>query len=146
MPPAALAAVLALAAPAAAQDDRALVAALDARYQAAVKANDATVMDEILHDQMVLVVGKGAVIARAQLLKDARDKSTIYERRDEEPGSQTVRLYGKDTAVVTAKLGLNYTMTGVSLDGNLWFSDTYVRTARGWKYAFGQASIALPPT
>jgi hypothetical protein len=26
----------------------------------------------------------------------------------------------------------------------LWFSDTYVRTQRGWRYAFGQASIALP--
>jgi len=28
----------------------------------------------------------------------------------------------------------------------LWFSDTYVRTATGWRYVFGQASIALPKT
>ena len=27
----------------------------------------------------------------------------------------------------------------------LWFSDTYVRTPDGWKYAFGQVSLPLPP-
>jgi hypothetical protein len=26
----------------------------------------------------------------------------------------------------------------------LWFSDTYVRTKSGWKYAFGQASLRIP--
>jgi hypothetical protein len=26
----------------------------------------------------------------------------------------------------------------------LWFSDTYVRTPGGWRYAFGQASLSLP--
>ena len=26
----------------------------------------------------------------------------------------------------------------------LWFSDTYVRTKGGWRYAFGQASLRLP--
>ena len=29
-------------------------------------------------------------------------------------------------------------------DYKLWFSDTYVRTPQGWRYAFGQASLALP--
>ncbi|MGH8236878.1 MAG: hypothetical protein ACREXP_07615 [Steroidobacteraceae bacterium] len=26
----------------------------------------------------------------------------------------------------------------------LWFTDTYVRTRDGWRYAFGQASLPLP--
>lgn len=26
----------------------------------------------------------------------------------------------------------------------LWFSDTYIRTPAGWRYAFGQSSIPLP--
>ena len=127
-----------------ADQDRSEVAALDTRYQAAVKVNDAATMAEILHDDMVLVVGAGAVVTRADLLKDAKAATTIYQMQDEEPGTQTVRLYGADTAVVTAKLWLKYTAGGKAFDRRLWFSDTYVRTPKGWKYAFGQSSIALP--
>ena len=60
-------------------------------------------------------------------------------------GTQTLRVYG-DTAVVTARLwlkGANPDGTG-AFDRKLWFSDTYVRTPAGWRYAFGQASTALP--
>jgi hypothetical protein len=49
-----------------------------------------------------------------------------------------------DTAVVTALLWIKYTHEGKELDYKLWFSDTYVRTPKGWRYALGQASIALP--
>jgi ketosteroid isomerase-like protein len=136
-----LAAAMVQAAP---LDDRATVAALDVRYQAAVKANDAETMAAILADDMVLVVGRGDVVTRADLLDGARAASVVYEQQDEEPGSQTVRMYGRDTAVVTAKLWLKYTTGGKAFDRRLWFSDTYVRTAKGWKYAFGQASLALP--
>ena len=41
------------------EQDRAAVAALDTKYQAAVKANDATTMDRILADDFVLITGKG---------------------------------------------------------------------------------------
>lgn len=122
----------------------AIVAELDTRYQAAVKVNDAKTMAEILHPQMILVVGKGTVVTREDLLKDARARTVVYEQQDEEPGSQTVRVFGPDTAVVTAKLWLKYTVGGEAFDRRLWFSDTYVRTPQGWKYAFGQSSIALP--
>lgn len=139
-----LAAVLATAAAAAPADDRAAVAALDTRYQAAVKANDAHGMAAILHDDMILVVGVGNVFTRADLLKSARDRTAVYEIQDEDPGTQTVRLYGRDTAVVTARLRLKYTSAGKAFDRKLWFRDAYVRTPSGWRYAFGQASLALP--
>lgn len=124
----------------------AIVAELDTRYQAAVKANDAATMAEILHPDMILVVGKGSVVTRENLLKDARARTVVYDQQDEEPGSQTVRVFGPDTAVVTAKLWLKYKVGGEAFDRKLWFSDTYVRTPQGWKYAFGQSSIALPPS
>jgi uncharacterized protein (TIGR02246 family) len=143
----AAAAALALtAADAQAADDAATVAALDVQYQAAVKANDAETMAKILHPQMILVVGSGAVISRDDLIAEARKQSMAYEIQDEEAGSQTVRLYGRDTAIVTAKLRLKYVAGGKAFDRTLWFSDTYVRTAEGWRYAFGQASLALPQT
>jgi ketosteroid isomerase-like protein len=131
------------AAPLCAGSDGETVADLDTRYQRAVKANDAETMDAILHDDFILVLGTGAVFDKRQLLAVTRQRTIAYERQDEEPGSRTVRVYG-DTAVVTARLWLKDGSDGRSVDIKLWFSDTYVRTPQGWRYAFGQASLPLP--
>ncbi len=125
------------------EDDKRAVAALDTEYQAAVKRNDAETMGRILHDDFVLVVGTGKVSTRADLLEGARNQDVIYEHQEEEEGTQVVRVWG-DTAVVTAKLWLKGVSGTVTFDKKLWFSDTYVRTKNGWKYAFGQASLSLP--
>src|SRR5438477_3344312 len=85
------------------EEDAKTVAALDTKYQAAVKANDATTMDQILADDFVLVTGRGKVYSKADLIESARKKEVTYERQDEEPGTQKVRVWG-DTAVVTALL------------------------------------------
>ena len=124
-------------------DDVKIVADLDTRYQAAVKINDADTMAKILHDRFVLVIGNGAVFTKADLIQGARDRTTIYEKQDEEPGSQIVRVWG-DTAVVTAKLRLVGKSGGKAFDRTLWFSDTYARTTSGWQYVLGQASLPLP--
>ncbi len=114
-------------------------------YQAAVKANDAATMDGILADDFVLVTGHGAASTKADLIKQAQEKRTIYEHQEEEEGTRKVRVWG-DTAVVTAQLWIKGTEQGTPLDYRLWFSDTYVRTPLGWRYVFGQASIPLPIT
>ena len=143
---AALAALLvAGAAHASPEEDRRIVAALDTEYQAAVERNDADAMAAILHPDMILVVGRGAVFTRDDLLRSARERDIIYEHQAEDEGTQVVRLYGEDTAVVTARLWLKgVTREGEAFDRRLWFSDTYVRTPEGWRYAFGQSSISLP--
>ena len=132
-----------LAATAAMADDTAIVAALDTRYQAAVKANDAAEMDRILADNFVLVTGRGKTYSKADLLASARSKEIAYEQQDELSQTQTVRVWG-DTAVVTALLWIKGKQGEQSFERKLWFSDTYVRTAKGWRYAFGQASLPLP--
>lgn len=119
-----------------------LVAKLDTEYQAAVKAHDAATMDRILGDDMVLITGRGKVFTKADLLKDAREKTTTYDKQDEL--EQKVRVFGDHTAVVTALLWIKGTTDGKTSDRKLWFSDTYVKTAKGWRYVLGQASIALP--
>ena len=118
-------------------DDQATVARLDTEYQAAVKRNDVEGMSRILAEPMVLVSGGGQVVTREQLLAEARAKTVTYEQQDEMPGTQVVRVWG-DTAVVTALLWLKGVDSGKAFDRKLWFSDTYVRTKDGWKYAFGQ--------
>jgi len=120
-------------------DDKKTVAALDTKYQAAVKINDASTMAGILADDFVLVTGSGKTYTKADMLDEAR-RGDIYSQNDEEV--QTVRVWG-DTAVVTAKLWEKYTSNGMSFDHKFWFSDTYVRTSAGWKYVFGQSSLPL---
>jgi ketosteroid isomerase-like protein len=127
-----------------AEDEKA-VADLDTRYQAAVERNDAETMGRILLDDFALVVGNGTTYTKADLLKSAQAREFVWEHQVEEPGTQKVRVWG-DTAVVTAKLWLKGTSGGKAIDKRLWFSDTYVRTPTGWRYAFGQASLSLPPS
>jgi hypothetical protein len=131
------------AARASSDDPRELVAALDTEYQAAVKVNDAQIMERILHKEMILVLGNGTTSTRDELLREARDRSITYEQQDEDPGTRTVRLWG-DTAVVTARLWVKGVSNGRAFNRRLWFSDTYVHTRDGWRYAFGQASLHLP--
>jgi uncharacterized protein (TIGR02246 family) len=128
---------------ASAEEDARAVAALDTKYQAAVKANDAATMDQILADDFVLVTGRGSVFSKVDLIDSARKKEATYERQDEEPGTQKVRVWA-DTAVVTALLWIKSVQGGKPADYKLWFSDTYVRTPTGWRYVFGQASLPLP--
>src|SRR6266513_4125333 len=125
---------------ASASDDEKIVAALDTQYQAAVKNNDAAAMDRILADDFVLVTGRGQTYTKADQLKEARGKFRIYEHQED--SSQKVRVWG-NTAVVTALLWAKGTEEGKPFEYKLWFSDTYVRTATGWRYAFAQASLPL---
>jgi ketosteroid isomerase-like protein len=133
----------AFAARASSDDPRQLVAKLDVEYQAAVKVNDVKTMERILHKDMILVLGNGTAETREELIKEARDKSITFEQQEEDPGTQTVRVWG-DTAVVTARLWVKGVNNGHAFNRHLWFSDTYVRTRDGWRYAFGQASLHLP--
>jgi ketosteroid isomerase-like protein len=125
-------------------EDRRAVAALDTAYQAAVERNDAQAMAAILHEDMILVLGTGKLHTRDELLRAARERRIVYERQVEDPGTQTVRLYGGHTAIVTARLWIKGVRESKPLELRLWFSDTYVRTPLGWRYVFGQASTPLP--
>jgi ketosteroid isomerase-like protein len=117
------------------------VAKLDTEFQAAVKVNDAQTMSRILHENMVLVSGTGSVSTAAELILEARDKVIKYEQQDEDPGTQSVRVWG-DTAVVTARWWVKGMHGSTAFDKHVWFSDTYARTPHGWRYVFGQVSLS----
>jgi len=136
-----LALVAGNAARASVADDQKTVAALDTRYQAAVKQNDAAQMDLILADDFVLVTGSGKTYSKHDLLEEARGQRIQYELQDDT--EKTVRVWG-DTAVVTAKLRAKGTEDGKAFDYEVWFSDVYLRTSAGWRYAFAQSSLRLP--
>jgi len=121
--------------------DKATVAALDERYQAAVKINDADTMDRILADDFTLVTGSGKTYNKANLLQEARSGRVAYTHQEDR--DRRVRVWG-DTAVVTAKLWEEGTDTGKPFSYTVWFTDTYLRTPSGWRYVFGQSSLPLP--
>src|SRR5262249_41755735 len=129
--------------PSSLEQDRKAVADLDTEYQAAVKRNDVATMDRILADDFVLVTGRGKTYTKADLLDEARGGLMVYERQEDT--HQTVRVWG-DTAVITALLWEKGTNAGKPFDYKVWFSDTYVRTPKGWRYVFGQSSLPLPET
>jgi ketosteroid isomerase-like protein len=136
--------LIATAARSSPSDDRRVVAALDTAYQAAVEKNDAASMAAIQHEDMILVYGDGTMRTGEELLRDAREKRIVYERQVEDPGTQTVRMYGEHTAVVTARLWIKGIQNGKPIHFRVWFSDTYIRAPAGWRYVFGQASMPLP--
>ena len=119
--------------------DEQTVARLDTLYHSAVKANDVAIMDEILADDFVLVTDRGASLTKADLIKEAKEKRTIYEHQEVEEGTQKVRIW-RDTAVVTALLRIKGTRDQNPFDYKVWLSETYVRTPTGWRYVFGKAS------
>ena len=131
----------------AAEDPKSIVSKMDVDYQDAVERNDWQAMDRILHPDFVLVLGDGTVYNRQQLIDSARNRNIAYEQQREVPSSQVVRMYGKDTATVTALLILKGKRgkDQSALDFRVWFTDTYVRTDKGWRYALGQAGARLPP-
>ncbi|MFT3807083.1 nuclear transport factor 2 family protein [Arenimonas sp.] len=119
--------------------DIALLHALDDEYQSAVKNNDAETMDRILTDNFTLVTGRGAIIDKQELLREAWDEKYRYERQ--ESSERTVRLLNADTAVVSALLWVKAEdREGGILEYKVLFSDVYIRTATGWRYAFAQSS------
>jgi len=122
-------------------DDEKAVAALDTEYQAAVKNNDVPTMDRILADDFVLVTGLGKTHSKRDLLEEARSKGMQYERQED--SQRKVRVWG-DTAVVTALLWAKGTEDGKPFDYKLWFSDVYLKTEKGWRYVFAQASTRIP--
>ena len=122
-------------------DDEEAVAALDTEYQAAVKNNDVATIDRILADDFVLVTGLGKTYSKSDLLEEARSKRMQYERQED--SQQKVRVWG-DIAVVTALLWAKGTQVGKPFDYKLWFSDIYLKTDKGWRYVFAQASARIP--
>ena len=124
-------------------DDQRTVAALDIKYQKAVEQNDAKTMAEILTDGFILVEGDGKRSTKADLVDDAKSGKTHYEHQED--SRRSVVVHG-DTAIVTALLWAKGIEDGMKVDYKVWFTDIYVRTPKGWRYFYAQASLSLPNT
>jgi ketosteroid isomerase-like protein len=122
-------------------EDKKAVEELDIAYQKAVEKGDTQTMAKILADDFVLVEGDGKRSSKTDLIEDLKSGKSHYQHQVD--SERTVVVWG-DTAVLTAKLYVKGVEDGARSDYFMWFSDTYVRTPKGWSYVFGQASLPMP--
>lgn len=121
--------------------DAVTIIELDRAYQDAVFRNDAAAIERLLPDDFALVTGRGKVIGKGDLLREAREQVAIYERQHD--SRQSVRFIGP-IAVISALLHAKGSQDGKPFDYRLWFSDVYLCTRSGWRYSYAQSSIPLP--
>src|SRR5437667_12572112 len=77
------------------EQDAKTVAALDTKYQAAVKSNDAATMDQILADDFALVTGRGKVSSKADLIESARKRKSPKNLRTENLEHRKAKWWAK---------------------------------------------------
>src|SRR5437667_3968287 len=77
------------------EEDAKTVAALDTKYQAAVKSNDAATMDQILADDFALVTGRGKVSSKADLIESARKRKSPKNLRTENLEHRKAKWWAK---------------------------------------------------
>ena len=130
-----------LCAPAPAADDGPRLRNLERELNRAIAQRDARRVDEMLSDDWVLITGTGRMKSKQDVL--AEIALPDLEFQDNDTRDVMVRVWG-DTAVVTALLWIKGTGSDKPFERKLWFSDTYVRTPKGWRYVLGQASLPLP--
>jgi ketosteroid isomerase-like protein len=111
---------------------------LNSTLQVATKNYDIAVLNNLVSSDYELVSSHGKVYDRAAFLKDAADRSAVYEIN--QPEDVAVRHYNGDCAVVTAVLHVRYRTGGKTVDVRIRYGDTWVKLNGTWRYVYGQAS------
>jgi ketosteroid isomerase-like protein len=107
--------------------------------QAALSKNDADGMDRIYADNYMLVNNDGSVQTRAERLASLRSGEAKYTSFSySEP---VIRVNPEATgAVVIAKLSMNGTFKGRTLNGDCRVTQVYSKTKDGWRQVSAQAT------
>jgi ketosteroid isomerase-like protein len=111
---------------------------LNSTLQVATKNYDIAVLNNLVSNDYELVSSHGKVYDRAAFLKDAADRSAVYEIN--QPEDVAVRHYNGDCAIVTAVLHVRYRTGGKTVDVRIRYGDTWVKLNGTWRYVYGQAS------
>jgi len=116
--------------------------ALDARFQAAVKAHDAKAVGDFLLDDYVLIGSSSRMLTKSGLLQELATPGFKYE--DNTSDQVRARVHG-NVAVVTARLHQAYMYSGKHYDNYVLYTDTWIKTDSGWKQLSGHATSYKPP-
>ena len=116
---------------------------MENKWEAAIVAHDASVVDELVASDFSGVNSKGKFINKAALMAELKDDSDAYKSARNE--KLNVRIYGPSTAVVTGSArARGATKEGKSFDRTYRFTDTWVERDGKWQCVASQASILAP--
>jgi ketosteroid isomerase-like protein len=129
---------------------RSAPAALDAReeqavlrvqreWMEAVRDKDAATLDRILADDYTYTDSRGGVTNKADSLRQTRNQND--QMKAFHTSEETARVYG-DVAIVTGRLRVEGTASGVPYDAEVRFTDILARIDGRWRAVAAHASRA----
>ncbi len=111
---------------------------LDATMQRATREHDVETLGAMITSDFVLYSSSGRAYDREAFLDDVADRRIQWDVN--ESYDVAVRLYGDDTAMVTAALHCRYRLDEKTIDTKVRYSDLWIRVDGDWRYACGHAS------
>ncbi|HVC10607.1 MAG TPA: nuclear transport factor 2 family protein [Burkholderiales bacterium] len=116
------------------------ILALEARRCAAMTAQDAATLAQLLHDDLVYTHSSAVVDSKHSYVEGIRTGKFRY--RKVEPSEQKVRVYG-DTALVTGRAAIEVEVDGKPKSLKLRYLNVWVKQAGAWKFVAWQ-STSIP--
>lgn len=116
-------------------DDETDLRQLDRGIVTATVAQDTAWFEKHLGPDYVLTTSSGRMVNRADFIHSV----PLVKIDPYEPTEVVIRVYG-DTAIITGRIVQKYSYNGERVEADLRYTDTWLRTKDGWKYAAGHAS------
>jgi len=118
---------------------RSQITDLNLLLQKATQRYDVKTLSRFATDDFTLVNGSGEVCDKAAFLKDAGDRSAVWEAND--PFDVRVRSYNDDCAIVVALLHIKFRQGGKLHDVIGRYTDIWIKQGSAWRYPAGQATL-----
>jgi ketosteroid isomerase-like protein len=134
-----LCAILAVAGPAAAPaaiDDE--VRNADTQWAAAAKAGDTARLDKLLSNDLIYTHATGIIDDKAAYLEKLKSKRQKYDGIDH--SNVRVKVFGGDTAVLTARMRMHGTNQSGPFDDQVLMIHVWVKVNGAWQLAAHQTT------
>ena len=100
--------------------------------------NNIDSIDNLLHDQLIVVNSKGETLSKSQYLATFKSGTMTHNSIEIEESKTTVI---NNTAIVAGKGVFNITAGGNNMIRHLSYLETFVKTKDGWKLFALKASV-----
>jgi len=116
------------------------ILALEDRRYAAMTAQDAATLAQLLHDDLVYTHSSAVIDTKHSYVEGIRSGKFRYSKI--ERTGEKVRVYG-DTALVTGRAAIEVAVDGKPKSLRLRYLDVWVNQPGGWKFVAWQ-STSIP--
>jgi ketosteroid isomerase-like protein len=125
----------AVAAAAAVEDE---IRAADVEWAAAIKAADTAKLDRLLSNELIYTHANGVIDDKAAYI--AKIKSGRQKYVGVEHSNIRIKVFGGDTAVLTARMRMHGTNASGPFDDQILMIHVWVKASGGWQLAAHQTT------